>query len=335
MENRTEPLVSVIVPVYKVEKYLDRCIKSIRNQTYKNLEIILVDDGSPDNCGAMCDEYKANDARIEVVHKANGGLSSARNAGIAVAKGDFLCFVDSDDWITEDMVDHMVALQAQHEADIVSVSYVLTSNENQKMSPDYEVNVMHGAEALEYYLRIGMSSRVSDYPVWIKLYKKDLFKDTEFPKGVLYEDYTTNVELLLKCQTYVKSTKCCYFYYQGGTSIVRSGYKRRDHQLITQCEKVCQAVAEQNAEIIGLANDKLSRSYFSLLLKIVCYGFDSEMAKEEQKNIIKEYVLELRKRKKALLHSSMPFNRKLLMVVLCFNYRLLLPFGVLNKWLNR
>ena len=98
-----EPLVSVIVPVYKVEKYLDKCIESIVGQTYENLEIILVDDGSPDNCPTMCDEWAQKDSRIKVIHKENGGLSSARNAGLDACTGDYIGFVDSDDWIEPDM----------------------------------------------------------------------------------------------------------------------------------------------------------------------------------------------------------------------------------------
>lgn len=103
-----EPLVSVIVPVYKVGKYLDKCVESIVEQTYKNLEIILVDDGSPDNCPAMCDKWAERDSRIKVIHKQNGGVSSARNVGIDAAQGEFIGFVDSDDWLEPDMYDCLV-----------------------------------------------------------------------------------------------------------------------------------------------------------------------------------------------------------------------------------
>ena len=118
-----EPLVSVIVPVYKVEKYLDKCVESIVGQTYKNLEIILVDDGSPDNCPAMCDKWADRDSRIKVIHKQNGGVSSARNAGIDAVQGEFIGFVDSDDWLEPDMYDCLVKNALEYNADISRCGY--------------------------------------------------------------------------------------------------------------------------------------------------------------------------------------------------------------------
>ena len=114
-----ETKVSVIVPVYKVERYLDRCLQSIFNQTYKNLEIILVDDGSPDNCPKMCDEYKKADGRVTVIHKENGGLSDARNAGMDIATGDYLLFVDSDDWIEHDTIETLQSIAEKEKVDFV------------------------------------------------------------------------------------------------------------------------------------------------------------------------------------------------------------------------
>ena len=112
------PKISVIVPVYKVEKYLDRCVESIVNQTYKNLEIILVDDGSPDNCPVMCDEWAEKDERIRVIHKENGGLADARNAGMNIATGDYIGFVDSDDWIEPNMYEVLLKNALKYDADI-------------------------------------------------------------------------------------------------------------------------------------------------------------------------------------------------------------------------
>ena len=116
------PKISVIVPVYKVEKYLDKCVESIVNQTYKNLEIILVDDGSPDNCPAMCDEWAEKDERIRVIHKENGGLADARNAGMDIATGDYIGFVDSDDWIEPNMYEVLLKNALKYDADISTIS---------------------------------------------------------------------------------------------------------------------------------------------------------------------------------------------------------------------
>lgn len=107
MKKLEQPLISIIVPVYKVEKYLKRCVDSILTQTYQNMEVILVDDGSPDNCGAICDRYKETDNRVVVIHKKNGGLSDARNAAIPLAKGEYISFIDSDDWVSSYYVEHL------------------------------------------------------------------------------------------------------------------------------------------------------------------------------------------------------------------------------------
>ena len=117
-------LISVIVPIYNVEKYLDRCVESIINQTYKNLEIILVDDGSPDNCTQMCDDYAKKDSRIRVVHKENGGLSDARNAGMEVATGEYVSFIDSDDYISLDFYETLFQTMIDNDSDIVECSVV-------------------------------------------------------------------------------------------------------------------------------------------------------------------------------------------------------------------
>ena len=119
-----EPKISVIVPVYKVEPYLRKCLDSIINQTYRNLQIILVDDGSPDNCGAICDEYASKDSRIEVIHQENGGVSAARNAGLKLAAGDYIGWVDSDDWIEPDMYAYMLENMQKYEADIAVCSQI-------------------------------------------------------------------------------------------------------------------------------------------------------------------------------------------------------------------
>lgn len=325
------PLVSVIVPVYKVERYLERCLKSILNQTYENIEIILVDDGSPDDSGKMCDEYKQKDNRIVVIHKKNGGLSSARNAGMQVATGKFICFVDSDDWISLDMVTYMADLMITNQADIVSVSYMLVEDEDQKVTDSNKIKVMNREEALEYFLDIGMRSRISDYPVCIKMFRRELFDNVEFPVGTLYEDYTTNVQLIKKCTTYVKSSKICYFYYQGGQSIVRSYYKRQDNQLLSQCAEVCNLVGNEKQEIRKLAEEKLGRSYLSLLTKIAIYGFSDEIKKNEQKEIIYEFTHNLRKKFIMLIKSHMPFSRKIVLIVLCIDYHPLKIFRRVRK----
>ena len=172
--------ISVIVPVYKVEPYLSRCLDSIINQTYRNLEIILVDDGSPDRCGEICDEYARQDSRIRVIHKANGGLSDARNHGIDVAIGDYIAFVDSDDYIATDMYEKMLARLELDNSDMVVCNYYRFDEGSAPPKDGYiqlPDRVLTQDEAFDFYLQIG-----GDYvSAWNKLYKRTIFDDLRYP----------------------------------------------------------------------------------------------------------------------------------------------------------
>ena len=196
-------LVSVIVPVYKVEPYLRKCVDSILSQTYQNLEIILVDDGSPDNCGAICDEYAKQDACIKVIHKPNGGLSDARNAGVDVMTGDYVAFVDSDDWIMPRMYETLLQMLKQFQADMAfgavaddleqdgKVTTVKVSNYGDEPFSESAV------EAMRRYFH-------GSWAAWDKLYKADLFRDIRYPVGEINEDEAIVLQLLSKC------TRVCY-----------------------------------------------------------------------------------------------------------------------------
>lgn len=187
--------ISVIVPVYKVEPYLSRCLDSIINQTYRNLEIILVDDGSPDHCGEICDEYARQDSRIRVIHKSNGGLSDARNHGIDVATGDYIAFVDSDDYVTTDMYEKMLARLEFDNSDMVVCNYYRFDEGS--VPPEYGYinlpdRVLSKDEAFDFYLQIG-----GDYvSAWNKLYKRGIFADLRYPTGKIYEDTFVICEVL-------------------------------------------------------------------------------------------------------------------------------------------
>ena len=182
----SQPLISVIVPIYKVEEYLDRCVESLVNQTYKNLEIILVDDGSPDNCPKMCDDWAKKDSRIKVVHKKNGGLSDARNAGFEVATGDIISFIDSDDWIEPEMFETMLSQMEKDDSDIVScgVNWVEENGSVIRTVTVSEDSVRDTHTAMQELIN---DNRVKQH-VWNKLYKYDMIKDIPFEKGKYHED---------------------------------------------------------------------------------------------------------------------------------------------------
>lgn len=312
------PRVSIIVPVYKVEKYLKRCVDSILAQTYGDFELILVDDGSPDRSGNLCDEFKKADNRIKVIHKKNGGLSSARNAGLDIACGEYVGFIDSDDWITVDMFEHLIGLIDIYSCEIASASYVFSNGESIFEQPDIKIKIYERKEALRYYLSEGMSKRIADYPVCIKFYKSELFDSIRFPQGQLYEDVATNFSLIQKTSKYVKSNKVCYYYFQDGESITRGGFKTKDFDMITVGEQLLSLAAIENDEdILQLAKMKKARSYFSILSKIAAYGFEERL--ENEKEMITDLTCELRKNYRLLMKSTMPINRKLMMSLLFVN----------------
>lgn len=197
-------LVSVVVPIYNVEQYLDRCIQSIQSQTYENLEIVLVDDGSPDNCGKICDQYASKDQRIRVIHKENGGLSDARNAGVKIVTGKYLLFIDSDDFVAEDLVQKTVESAELNHSDIVLFDY-------QRLESNDTIEVCSISGIPE-----NQSFSLEDYPevlfksisAWNKLFSREFYMNSEiqFPVGYYYEDLGSSPKYLFAAKriTYVK-----------------------------------------------------------------------------------------------------------------------------------
>lgn len=209
--------ISVIVPVYKVEKYLPKCIESILNQTYRNLEILLVDDGSPDRCGGICDEYMEKDSRIKVIHKENGGLSDARNAGIREATGAFFGFVDSDDHIAPDMYEYLWTLMKENDADIgVCDACVIPEDGEPTYTAGENIQVYHGRESLHAMV----CRNAFTVNTWNKLYKRQVFEGITFPVGMLYEDLATTYRLLEQAECVAVSDAQKYAYVQRNGSIM-------------------------------------------------------------------------------------------------------------------
>lgn len=209
-------LISVIVPIYNVEKYLDKCIESIVNQTYKNLEIILVDDGSPDNCPKICDEWAEKDNRIKVVHKENGGAGSARNAGLEASSGEWIGFVDGDDSIDEDFYEALLDKSNDGYYDVVACGFKYISKDKTRLSDNYynEEHVFTKDELLTEYFEFCKSQWVS---FCNKIIKKVLFNNLKFPEGRYFEDWTLapmvyyNADKIL----YLPEYKYNYFIRQG------------------------------------------------------------------------------------------------------------------------
>ncbi len=213
------PLVSVIVPVYKVEAYLPQCLDSLSKQSYRNLEFILVDDGSPDRCGLICDRYAGNDSRFRAVHQANAGLSSARNTGIAHARGKYLGFVDGDDWVEPDMFNALVREAERKSADVVMCQFNYALPDGRVVTPSGQEFTVQGTEALH---RLVTHDGVDDY-VCNKLFHAKLFDTVRFPPGRNFEDIGSTYKLLSGASWVVSLPEAYYWYRQRDDGIVRSG----------------------------------------------------------------------------------------------------------------
>lgn len=228
MKNENS-LISVIVPVYNVEKYLDRCVRSIVNQSYSKLEIILVDDGSPDECPKICDEWKKKDKRIRVIHKINGGLSDARNAGLAVATGEYIAFVDSDDWVDLKLYQTLLDALERTDSDIACCKVAKVWDES------YIDNLESTSGELELYdTECALTELIMDQKiqqiVWNKLYKRKLLSEILFAKGKCHEDEFWTYQVFGLANQSVIIDYYGYYYFQRDNSIMGVGYslKRLD-----------------------------------------------------------------------------------------------------------
>jgi len=218
-------LISVVIPVYRVEKYLERCVESVINQTYANLEIILIDDGSPDNSGNICDEYAKIDKRIKVIHKKNGGLSDARNVGIENSKGKYITFIDSDDWIPLNSIGVLYDALKDNKADISSGKIKEVYSEK-NTSEDYSTIITkkyNTEDALQQLMYLhGFSNSASG-----KLYKKELFNTIRYPIGKHYEDLGTTYKIFAASKKIIFVNSMVYYYFQNSQSIMHKKYSSK------------------------------------------------------------------------------------------------------------
>ena len=221
-----QSLISVIVPIYKVEQYLPQCVESLLNQTCPNLEVLLVDDGSPDGCGSLCDGYAERDSRVRVIHKPNGGLSDARNAGIEAAQGDYLAFVDGDDWVEPDAYSAMLAAAERYGAELVCAGRYDEDGKNgaQTLGLCPEREELLPAE--EVVRRIFHWAQL-DSAAWDKLYARRLFEGIRYPVGRVCEDVPTTYRLVLRAGNVVLLPKPIYHYRHRAGSITTSAVSEK------------------------------------------------------------------------------------------------------------
>lgn len=223
--------ISVIIPVYNVEKYLDKCIMSVINQSYKNLEIIIVDDWSTDNSRVLCDKYAKIDNRIKVFHKKNGGLSDARNFGLKHATGEFIAFLDSDDWVDKDLYKILYDNIFKYKCDISVCKYKKVYNEDEKVDENNNIELLDNISALKKLHNVCDENRVQMIVAWNKLYKRELLNSEEFPIGKIHEDEFLTPQLLYKANKIVFSHRELIYYRQNPNSIMNREFniKRLDY----------------------------------------------------------------------------------------------------------
>jgi glycosyltransferase involved in cell wall biosynthesis len=258
---KNNPLISVIVPIYQVEEFLPRCIDSIINQTYTNLEIILVDDGSDDNCGAICDRYTANDSRIKVIHQSNQGLSEARNHGLDISAGEYIGFVDGDDCIHPEMYERLYR-------DICDYNTKLAFCQPNGFSEFNPVNVVPLERTECVSSRDLIETSLSKCIWWsacTKLYHRSLFESIRYPKGLINEDYPVTIRIYSKCTDIAVNYNGLYNYYRRNNSITKSVFSEKNFdQIETTCD-VLQFIETNYPEFVDYAEN----IYISTIIKIL------------------------------------------------------------------
>lgn len=267
-------LISIIVPIYNVEAYLPRCIHSLINQTYDRIEIILVDDGSTDSCGTICDNYEKDYSNIRVLHKKNGGLSDARNAGFAIAKGEFVLFVDSDDYIALDSVEKFVnVIENTHKVDIVIGRYEKVDEHSDNLN-DFYVSSSETKEVLsgKKYLAESLRNKSFIVTAWSKLYSKEFLEKNEllFMKGIVHEDELFTMQCLLKAENVVSTDIVFYRYLIRQGSIMTNSKQLRNAESIKIIVNTLQKVYDKipNPELKRLLYDHSATIMFQALSRL-------------------------------------------------------------------
>ncbi|MBD5356433.1 MAG: glycosyltransferase [Bacteroides sp.] len=332
MSIENYPLISVIIPVYNAEKYLKRCVNSVLAQTYPNIEIILINDGSTDNSQTICEEYSRLFPSIKSLNKNNGGQSSARNVGLNSAKGEYIGFIDSDDWIAPDMYMTLYILIMNNKADGAQIDIILASDQSTIHNEQKEeIETITGREnILQYYLDAG-TRRSGEYSVCRCLFPSYICKKYSFREGKVNEDIDYKYKILSECNRFVVSNKVKYYYFQSGNSTTTGILKKRDFDLFEAAGILMRLTEkENNKKIQFLGKVKYARTPFSLLCRIAYYGIDNNCG--DRKTIIKKLTSNHRRNVFILLKAPLPISRKILAIALAINFKCLsLPISLIRK----
>ncbi len=300
--------ISIIIPVYKVEEYLPRCLDSIIQQTYKNLEIILVDDGSPDKCGEICDKYAAEDDRIKVIHKENAGVARARNDGIEIATGDYISFIDSDDWIAENTYEILYNGLKEYDADCSVGGCVTVIDKDGCLSPQERervgVRCVSAQEAMKGVLLNGSA-------VWNRLFKREVFREIRFPIGRVNDDEVVALHAYAECEKIVFLDEDTYYYRIRSNSITTSKFSLRKVD--------CYYNSADNLEFVKKVCPELTQCAEFKYIKAMLYSYVNlkRMKKDEQvKEVLGNIKKDIRENKSmALKNPYVTMPMKILMIL--------------------
>lgn len=308
------PKVSIILPVYNVENYLDRCFASICNQSYKDFEVLVVDDGSTDSSGDICEHWAKQDDRIAVLHKQNGGLSDARNVGINVARGEYITCIDSDDYVTEDYIETLINLfRLDPACKMVGAGHYISRSSGNTIDyhSDREITVFTRREAFENVLYHGMVN----VSAWAKMYHRSLFEKIRYPKGHLYEDTYIFGDLLNLTPSYIFSSKPVYYYCKREDSIVSGGYSSNRLEFIDSVNQLTQSAEKYDASLQEACLSRKVHANLSVLRYMAHVNGTDKLKRNQLRHVI------LVNGSRVLKDSKAPKRDKLAIVLLRMGFR--------------
>lgn len=308
------PEISVIVPVYKAEQYLDRCVKSILEQTYQNFELILVDDGSPDNSPSLCDEWAKNDNHIYVIHKENGGASSARNAGLKIAKGRWIAFADSDDWLDRTALKTLYDLANQYNVPMaIGGMRVVQKYTDASIVMKQNAKVLSNADLMSRFFRL--NGEPDTHSVCVAIIRRDILEDYSFIEGRMNEDVETCYYLARKCEAAVYTDAPLYNYFKNIEGVTNSGFSKKKLDLLDIWDIVQKQVEQFTPEYSYACEMNCKRARFTLLTQMSLNGYDHDdsLMKKTKQQLKKE----VRQSFWPLMKWKMPISRKVLLVWEC------------------
>lgn len=310
---KKKPLISIILPIYNIESYLNTCMKTVMNQTYLNIEIIMIDDGSTDNCPMLCEKYRKKDKRIVVYHKKNGGLSDARNYGISRAKGEYIACIDPDDFVDEDYIEYLYKLIEKYGTEM-SICQSMVHYDSGKIinrGNDEKDECIQNDICLKRMLY----HDVIDTSAWGKLYSKRLFENVFYPKGRLFEDIGTTYALIMQCPKIAIGYESKYHYIFHENSIVNSKFNYNKFDLLLMTDKMAKEVKEKFPMLEKAVLRRQVYARFSTLNQMLNV--------REYKKEKKEIITYIKKNSRGVMKDPLaPKRDKLAIILLSINYEI-------------